>query len=321
MKTITNRIHWIDWAKVIAIYIVIVGHMPGVLTPFAYAFHMPLFFMISGFLQKKRDVRTELVNSLKCLLTPYIIFNVYLLIYSHFTGEYNPDYPIRMLTGHQWFLSMACRPLWFLLALFYCRMAYTLLPRLGVYVLAIAAMLACWIMNGSDLMKPEHDWFQYWTAMECFPFFILGSLVKQYNLYQKLDGWNKTLRIVFAMGIFALGAYLSTLNGGINLFRCHPGDHALFFYLNATLMSAGLLLLIYWILNRPHPYIQLVSEGTLLIFAMHQSILWPLHQWVGKQIGLSVWVCLLLALCLLVTLSGLVWLSKRYCPVLIGKWK
>jgi fucose 4-O-acetylase-like acetyltransferase len=59
---ITNRLNWIDWAKVIAISFVVFGHIPQVSGSFPQhyivTFHMPLFFFISGYLTKK-----ELLNA------------------------------------------------------------------------------------------------------------------------------------------------------------------------------------------------------------------------------------------------------------------
>ena len=45
--TSQNRIQWIDTAKLLGIYLVILGHIPMTnndLTALIYSFHMPLFF-------------------------------------------------------------------------------------------------------------------------------------------------------------------------------------------------------------------------------------------------------------------------------------
>ena len=96
-KVINNRLDWMDWAKSIAITLVVFGHILMPFSKWVFGFHMPFFFMLSGFLQKKRTVRDEAINSFKSLLLPYVIYNVYLLIYSLFTGEYASNYPLDML--------------------------------------------------------------------------------------------------------------------------------------------------------------------------------------------------------------------------------
>ena len=66
---ITNRLNWIDWAKVIAISFVVFGHIPQVSGSFPQhyivTFHMPLFFFISGYLTKKELLNA---NTLKKIL-------------------------------------------------------------------------------------------------------------------------------------------------------------------------------------------------------------------------------------------------------------
>lgn len=47
------RENWIDWAKSIGIMLVIMGHYgmgDKIYGTFIYAFHMPLFFIVSGYL-------------------------------------------------------------------------------------------------------------------------------------------------------------------------------------------------------------------------------------------------------------------------------
>jgi len=317
MKEIPARLHWIDWAKMIAIYLVVFGHIGSPFMRYIFSFHMPFFFLISGFLQKERDVKTELVHSLKTLMVPYVIYNVYLIVYSLFTGEYQADYPLHMIVGNQWFLSMACRPLWFLWALFFCRLLYAALPQKGAWVIAVLCIILCWLMSGTSVMKPEVNYFQYWMALLCYPFFVLGTVVKRYSLHTLMDKASPFAYYAALVLTFAFGAYLSTYNGMVIPFRLHLGNNTLLFYLCATLMSLSLFVFIYHALNINNGYVRLISNGTLLIFAVHQSILFPLQ----KVLTLNVYTSLLLAAALIVVLSALVWLAQRYCPVLIGKWK
>ena len=55
-----GRLPWIDYAKTIGIWLVVLGHMK-VLSgkPFIYMFHMAFFFMLSGYLYKRNDIKTE----------------------------------------------------------------------------------------------------------------------------------------------------------------------------------------------------------------------------------------------------------------------
>jgi len=316
MRTIPNRLDWMDWAKAIAITLVVFGHLRSDFMSYIFSFHMPFFIMLSGFLQKKRPLREECIKSANSLLAPYVLYNIYLLVYSLFTGEYTADYPWSMAVGLQWNLSMACRPLWFLLALFWMRLAYAALPLKGSYVLALFCGLFTWSFAGSDFMSPTHNFFQVFAAVICYPFFVIGTLMNNWKGYRLPIRWASICYLI-ALSQVVIGLWLAHMNGFVNIFRCNPGDVVPLFYLSATLVSVGLMQLVYYAFNRPNCYIQLVSEGTLIIFALHQSIFWPLRGWMPQG---NFWA-LSIALVAVVGLSGLAWLSRRYCPVLIGKWK
>ena len=48
-----KRLEWIDWMKALGIYLIVLGHFYSIGEKFIYVFHVPLFFVISGFLNKK----------------------------------------------------------------------------------------------------------------------------------------------------------------------------------------------------------------------------------------------------------------------------
>lgn len=45
-----ERVLWIDWIKIIGIYLIVLGHMSAPGNDFIYVFHVPLFFITSGYL-------------------------------------------------------------------------------------------------------------------------------------------------------------------------------------------------------------------------------------------------------------------------------
>lgn len=277
---------------------------------------MPFFFIISGFLQKERAPLEELKRSAKALLLPYVIYNVYLLIYSCFTGEFNANYPVMMLTGRQWYLSMACRPMWFLLSLFIIRMFYSFTGLRKGIILGILCMGGTALGKHYGLLDAKTDWYQYQTAIICFPFFILGNAIRQFGLHKCLDKVNGWIAVVILPATFAAGLFLCSKNGFVNIFRCTPGDNTILFYAAGSLLAFSLFVTIYKTLDIKNSYIQLVSEGTLLIFAVHQSILWPMHKILS---GHGMIFSLAVAATTVVILSGGAWLARKYCPVLIGK--
>lgn len=81
----TNRIEWIDYAKAIGIWLVIMGHILNVSRPIEgglytviYSFHMPFFFFVSGLLfsTKKMPFGSFAISKVKSLLVPYLLLNI-----------------------------------------------------------------------------------------------------------------------------------------------------------------------------------------------------------------------------------------------------
>lgn len=79
------RINWLDRARGIAIILVIIGHanFPEEIRTIVYAFHMPLFFFLSGFLLLKKEENFNLffVKKVKSLIIPYVSYNIILIIF------------------------------------------------------------------------------------------------------------------------------------------------------------------------------------------------------------------------------------------------
>lgn len=79
-----QRLEYIDIAKGIGIICVILGHMDNdSIKQFVFSFHMPLFFMISGFfLSTKGKPRELLRKRVRALLPPYLLTSIALIAMS-----------------------------------------------------------------------------------------------------------------------------------------------------------------------------------------------------------------------------------------------
>ncbi|WP_261379745.1 acyltransferase family protein [Bacillus licheniformis] len=75
-----KRIEWIDVSKGVGIILVVLGHTPTPdwLKTFIFAFHMPLFFFLSGLVYHDGNMTftSFLLKKIKTLLLPYFIFSV-----------------------------------------------------------------------------------------------------------------------------------------------------------------------------------------------------------------------------------------------------
>lgn len=84
-----QRLSWLDVAKAIAIILMVMGHtsIPQMMNNYIFAFHMPLFFIASGWTTNwsKYSYRNFVWRRVKTLLLPFVIYSIIvLLIQMHF---------------------------------------------------------------------------------------------------------------------------------------------------------------------------------------------------------------------------------------------
>lgn len=126
----------IDVLRGIGIVLMIMGHVGfgGKFDRYIHSFHMPLFFLISGYLyNKKKDtgIKTLLIDKVKRFIVPYLFFGMvnycfwlFLERKEHFVFE-----PISRLIWHNTQGLPICGAIWFLTALFWTSVFYILIDR------------------------------------------------------------------------------------------------------------------------------------------------------------------------------------------------
>ena len=116
-----KRIGWIDQAKGIGLMLVMFGHcyLDEKLTFLFLAFHMPLFFFLSGYTFRGRgNYLTFVVNKARSLLIPYAFLAVVLILVDGvFATVYGRSYSF-VNAGISFLLQRRHTVLWFLTCLF-----------------------------------------------------------------------------------------------------------------------------------------------------------------------------------------------------------
>jgi fucose 4-O-acetylase-like acetyltransferase len=191
-----NRDNAIDIAKGIGILLVIVGHTGGLpadtyIHHFIYSFHMPLFFILGGFLFKPSNIGTHIRKDAKRLLLPYV-FSVFLLtLWFVILGIKYDNYGMvwrTLQTG--WFGSGQYHAspiwgdyptigmIWFLLAMFWCRVTYNMiakLPKLHKYLLGAVVAMAATMIDNFIINLP----LGILTGLSAIVFYMLGNALNE----------------------------------------------------------------------------------------------------------------------------------------------
>lgn len=135
--TQSNRVPTFDIMKGIGILVMIIGHtyIPSPMSDFIFVWHMPLFFILSGYFFKMKPMDVLLKNNLRTLFIPYLLTALVIFLFAllyEILGRSGFDalhYFIAIFVGSG---SPKAVPLseysngaiWFLLALFWCRLIF-----------------------------------------------------------------------------------------------------------------------------------------------------------------------------------------------------
>ena len=280
-KKQSTRIGYIDVFRGFGILFMIMGHIGygNEFDTFIHAFHMPMFFWISGYLfnhKTKEEIsfRSIVKRKTKSLLLPYFIFGIthYLLwiIGKLLTHQEVDAFPLLHLFSINTSGLPICGALWFLTALFFTDIIFFLIDRyiLNGALKTIIVVTISLIGNLANEIFPVTLPFALGASFVGIGLYYLGYLCKKYSDQTVIHfiinlSWipNIILGAVTTISIFANGY----TNMRLGLYSIIP-----LFWINAMLsiiVGINFAKLIY-------PHIQNNPIGKLLICIGRDSIVY-----------------------------------------------
>lgn len=295
-----NRLQYVDWAKTIGIFLVIWGHTYPIayygLSPirlWIYAFHMPLFFFISGLLHRHVGIRAQLRKCLRGLIIPSLIWvALYLVIFAvrdfatlpWKTALYKNLHEIvhtlcSMLRGH-WFI---CGVVWYCFVLAECKCISELIAKLKRrWKIVLTALYIVLFLIILHYPQPTRVLFIA-PAIVALPYFYMGlavstTLNKHMTAAEKLSENNILILATCAACAMATVAYLIMPHGYSDIFSCSFG-HELPCLMNifstyglAVLGIIGTLLISRCLASFPISFCSKISSATLVLLCIHPCI-------------------------------------------------
>lgn len=222
-KQTNPRQTWIDSLRGFGIILMLIGHsMVGEnIKHFIYGFHMPLFFVISGYLfdiKHEEDIRHFIKRKWKAYMVPYFVMctcNLLLTIPLEFIAGTRGTNLIESIGKHIFWILYSfgeadmmpmCSPLWFLPCLFLASLYLYYYSKLGAIfkvVIAVAIFMFDWLLQDMDITQlPWH----FDIAMVAMLIMYCGYAIRQFNLLQYIKVYS--IAICFIIGIVSI--YLNT---------------------------------------------------------------------------------------------------------------
>lgn len=319
---IIKRFNEIDILKSIGIILMIMGHI-GFGNNFDYyihSFHMPMFFIISGFLYKKSSlsIKEFILKKGKSLLIPYILFALFnLLMLLVIEGTFEIYYLKNIFSYNTDSLAIA-GSLWFLTSLFFVDLFYYLIDRIKdsliKYIVIIIITLAGCIIPSYIRFPLALD-----TSMMGVGLYAIGVLSRNFIISSKHN--------IFVGGIAILvGSWLTFVNGYINV-RIGLYSNIILFFVVAILMTYGLYVLCFY-LNKIDTFLikelKFIGRNSLVYVCLNQLTIFIISKsgllsfannsiglWMYRLIVLIMTIIIIHLLTMLLNTKGLRWILGK----------
>lgn len=319
----SKRLDWIDWMKALGIYLIVLGHFYSVGGKFIYVFHVPLFFMISGFLTKREDDQRVFWKKLWYnLVAPMLLMAVANFVYASIIQLFEGTFELKTF---YWFarnvlfgMVSGFDNLWFVYTLIVLKIIFQYCSSKKLFYSLTVAMLAlAYLYNTLDLsgfpffMKEPNSIIDVCTA---FPFFALGIFVRDYKVL--LNAWNNKATLVLAFVCGILLVIISMLyNDGVGLHCCYYGGNMLLFLLGGVAGSI-MVFAVSKMLGRASNMVVIISRGTIIILGFHKLII----DFVWLFFPAS-YLDIVFAALIVVLFVPLIIATEKYFPLLAGKYR
>ena len=170
-----QRIAEIDVAKAIGIICVIIGHgTTGVIHNYIYLFHMPLFFILSGYMIKgeKLSFRQMLIKENK-LMSSYLIYSFIFIIIDCLRNPGSYSFLANVMNTCTLY---GIHPLWFISSLWIAKLTIRILEYISNSILRHVAVIAIYVAGyGVSLLLVDSN---YSGVIETIVRFLAWSLVR-----------------------------------------------------------------------------------------------------------------------------------------------
>ena len=278
-KVNRTRIIWIDYAKGLGIFLVVLGHtLRGLhssqiivdspafrfIDSWIYGFHMPLFFLLSGLFAERQVERSPgvfLQDKLATLAYPYFVWSILQSLVQFAVSRYtNHAAKLDDLAG---ILFNPIMQFWFLYVLFLIGLAYYFLRRCGLRPLGVmAAFVVFW---SSRKWVSLGQWWPLSVAANNGIYYALGAVIN------RDEGTMIGLERAPAM---ALAVIVSLGYGGVTAWAFRPQEQMLLMALAVTICGIAASVALAILLSRASgfDFVRVLGIYSLEIYVAHTIV-------------------------------------------------
>lgn len=275
-ENMLQRIDYIDHAKAIGIFLVVLAHTPieSEITNWIYVFHMPLFFFLSGFIfdfQRYPSLSGFIRRRFRQLLIPYFLINLltyllWLFVFRHYGADsdieiawYQPLIGFMLGNGNQMIHNV---PLWFLLCLFIVEVVfYFAFQKSNLKKVFLGTALFAVIGYLNYTINPYLLPFSLGSAFVGLSFYGIGYICAHTHLLKT--------QIIWCILSFIITVVIAYYNGRINMHINYYGHYLLFLIGALTGIYMVICFSNYFVSFGNTSLVSFIGKNTLLICGFH----------------------------------------------------
>ena len=337
-----KRLNWIDAVKFFAIYLMIVAHL-GTWRAFdkwIHAFHMPIFFLVSGYCYRESAVEsfgTLVKKRFRSLIIPYVVFGVGLFgmwnAGLYVLKRYDEMRPMTEMLSSMFGVNAEITTFgviqWFLTCMFLCSLLFYGILKAARYfggVLDILLLTTSVVAYLIPVVIPIRLPWSFDSAVVAVVFYGVGWRLKKLNVVKYLDQYPIRSCIV-SIAMLAIGSVCVFRNIEVNI-RCISYGNYFLFYFCAFALSVSFCALSYLLykvegLRGLLDKLAFLGRHTLIILLLNSTFvrIWRLfsEKWVRFNAQMGYAVHLVVAFAIVVAATGVSVFVQRYMPELVGK--
>lgn len=271
-----DRISWVDRAKGIGIILVVLAHnlggqrnaglpLPphaGLLIQYAYSFHMPLFFFLSGLFAEqsfRKGPKKFFLGKLATVFYPFVIWSVIQGVVQGVLGRF-VNHPLNIKHDLSLMFVKPIGQMWFLYALFLIFVLFGVLRLLNIPVI-VSFILAVVFLFLSNHVHSEF----LGQVLYNYIFFVLGVWLSS-NVFTILSRLSMKSLLLLIAGLTTAHLFLVF---GINLKVVNPPVQ---FVIACVGIADIVLICTVFMRQGSQKWLTVVGEYSLVIFLMHTIV-------------------------------------------------
>lgn len=279
-----KRLHDIDIAKGIGIFLVVFGHTcrNAEVQSYIYFFHMPLFFIVSGFFfnpKKYTSYFSFLKETSKTLLLPYITFYILSYLYwlfieramrpgSETISPITPIYGFFYGTDYKDFMKPN-GALWFLWGLFIARnflffATRAVKDKISLLTIFVAGAAIGWALSVTNFIKLPFS-----INSSFFAFFFVGIGYLSKPVYLQIKALSVIKQSIVAIFALVISILAIRYNQVPDMDYCKYGN--VFLFVGGALAGTTLCLLFSNVIA-PNFILEFLGKNSLIIMGLSEPI-------------------------------------------------